>query len=126
MKIMNYIKGRDKATINKVEIPGGGDFFRVSYKDKDRGSIVSRYLGNFWEAETVLLKKGYHGEKEQEYKGVIIRWRERGIHNVADTLYKDGYYEYLPPFPGTIFYWAATIPEAQAEIDRLERFSNSL
>ena len=126
MKTMFYTNGRDVATIKRAEITGQ-DFFLVNYLDGQRGSRVSRYLVNFWEAEAVLHSLGYTGEKDAEYKGIQIRWREPGLHNVADICYKwKGYYEYCPPFPGTIIYWAASIPEAQAEIDRLETIKNTI
>lgn len=126
MKTMIYKKAKGRttlrATINKVQITGR-DYFCVSYTDEERGSVVSRYLANFWEAESSLIKLGYKGEKDAEYKGIAIRWRERGIHNTMDAIYKDGWYGFLPPFPGTIFYDAESIPAACAEIDRLEHFS---
>lgn len=125
MKTMNYTKGQLKATINTVELKGG-TFFCVIYPDTERGSKVSRYLSNFFEAESFLINLGYKGEKDAEYRGIAIRWRERGIHNVMDTIYKDGYYMFLPPFPGTIFYDAESIPAACAEIDRLENLSKAI
>lgn len=125
MKTMNYTKGQLKATINTVELKGG-TFFCVIYPDTERGSKVSRYLSNFWEAESCLISQGYKGEKDAEYKGIAIRWRERGIHNVMDAIYKDGYYMFVPPFPGTIFYDAESIPAACAEIDRLENLSKAI
>lgn len=100
-----------------------GVFFCVTYLDEERGSKVNRYFTNFWEAESVLINLGYKGEKDSEYKGIAIRWRERGIHNTMDAIYEDGYYTFLPPFPGTIFYDAESIPAACAEIDRLENLS---
>lgn len=122
---MFYTKGRLRATISKVVIKGSV-FFCVIYPDTERGSKVSRYLSNFWEAEPCLISQGYKGEKDSEYKGIAIRWREWGIHNVMDAIYKDGYYSFLPPFPGTIFYDAESIPAACAEIDRLENLSKAI
>jgi len=122
MKTMFYKKGSLTATINTVELKGG-TFFRVIYPDTERKSEVTRYLSNFFEAESCLINLGYKGEKDSEYKGIAIRWRERGVHNVMDAIYKDGYFSFLPPFPGTIFYDAESIPAACAEIDRLENFS---
>lgn len=129
MKTMFYTKGRLMATISKVELQRtkffrGGTCFCIIYPDTERKSKVRRYFSNFFEAESCLINLGYKGENDAEYKGIAIRWRERGIHNVMDTIYKDGYYMFLPPFPGTIFYDAATIEEAKAEIDRLENLSN--
>lgn len=111
------------ATIEKTTDEGGMEWFVISYADEERGSQVTQYFTNFWEAEATLAKMGYRGTKDATYKGVEIRWRERGIHNVLDMLHKDGYYSFLPPFPGTIYYDAATIEEAKAEIDRLEELS---
>lgn len=126
MKTMIYKKAVGRkvltASISTVVLKGG-EFFCVIYPDEERGSKVSRYLTNFWEAESVLINLGYKGEKDSEYKGIAIRWRERGIHNTMDAIYKDGWYSFLPPFPGTIFYDAATIEDAMAEIDRLENLS---
>lgn len=125
MKTMFYKKGRLMATISTVELKGG-TFFCVIYPDTERKSKVSRYFSNFFEAESCLIKLGYKGEKDSEYKGIAIRWREKGIHNVMDAVYKDGYYSFLPPFPGTIFYDAESIPAACAEIDRLENLSKAI
>lgn len=126
MKTMIYKKAVGSkvltASISTVTLKGG-EFFCVIYPDEKRGSKVSRYLTNFWKAESCLIKLGYKGEKDSEYKGIAIRWRERGIHNTMDAIHKDGWYSFLPPFPGTIFYDAESIPAACAEIDRLEHFS---
>lgn len=129
MKTMIYKKAVGRkvltASISTVALKGG-EFFCVIYPDEKRGSKVSRYLTNFWEAESVLVNLGYKGEKDSEYKGIAIRWRERGIHNVMDAIHKEGWYGFLPPFPGTIFYDAESIPAACAEIDRLEKLYNSI
>lgn len=122
MKTMFYTNGQQRAEIVKLVRHDGSVFFRISMKVGDElGYIVAP---NFWKAESYLITLGYKGEKDTEYKGIAIRWRERGIHNTMDAIYKDGYYTFLPPFPGTIFYDAATIKEAKAEIDRLENLSN--
>lgn len=110
------------ANIDKVFVKSR-EYFVINYTDEVRGSLVTQYFRNFWEAESILARMGYEGVKDRTYKGIAIRWRERGIHNVMDAVYKDGYYMFLPPFPGTIFYDAATIEEAEAEIDRLENLS---
>lgn len=127
MKTMHYRKfvkpGYLWANIDKVFIKGR-EYFVINYTDEVRGSLVTQYFTNFWEAESILTRMGYEGVEDRTYKGIAIRWRERGIHNTMDAVYKDGYYMFLPPFPGTIFYDAATIEEAKAEIDRLENLSN--
>lgn len=121
MKTMFYTNGRQRAAIQKLARHDGSAFFRITMKVGDE----LRYIAapTFWKAETFLADLGYKGEKDAEYKGIAIRWRERGIHNTMDTVYEDGYYTFLPPFPGTIFYDAATIEDAMAEIDRLENLS---
>ena len=120
MKTMYYTNGQNTAIINKV-IKDNCEVFRVAL---DKGEkVIFDTFENFWDAETFLVERGYRGTKDATYKGVEIRWRERGIHNVLDMLYKDGYYSFVPPFPGTIYYDAATIEEAKAEIDRLEELS---
>ena len=127
MKTMLYRKfvapGYLWATINSLIEKDQTEWFVIQYYDEERGSWASWYFTNFWEAEATLAKMGYRGTKDATYKGIEIRWRERGIHAVNDTIYPDGYYSFLPPFPGTIYYDAATIEEAKAEIDRLDDLS---
>lgn len=129
MKTMYYRKfvapGYLWATIDKV-VKKGMEYFVINYADEKRGSQVTQYIKNFWEAESILIRMGYEGVKDRIYKGIAIRWRERGIHNTMDAIYKDGWYGFLPPFPGTIFYDAESIPAACAEIDRLENLYNSI
>ena len=122
MKTMFYTNGQQRAEIVKLVRHDGSTFFRIAMKVGDE----LRYIvaPTFWKAESFLADLGYKGEKDAEYKGIAIRWRERGIHNTMDAIYPDGYYTFLPPFPGTIFYDAATIEDAMAEIDRLENLSN--
>lgn len=121
MKTMIYTNGQQRAEISSVQ---GAS--KVLYRASIMVNGKRRFIGlspNFWKVESYLVNLGYKGEKDAEYKGVAIRWRERGIHSTLDAIYKDGYYTFLPPFPGTIFYDAATIEEAKAEIDRLENLS---
>lgn len=125
MKTMLYKKGCLTAAISKVERKGGKSFC-ATFPNTEGKRIVHRYFSDFYLAESCLIDFGYKGEKDAEYKGIAIRWREKGIHNVMDAVYKDGYYMFLPPFPGTIFYDAATIEEAKAEIDRLENLSKAI
>lgn len=119
---MFYTNGQQRAEINSVQGQS-----KVFYRASIMVNGERRYIGlssNFWKVESFLVNLGYKGEKDAEYKGIPIRWRERGIHNTMDAIYKDGYYTFLPPFPGTIFYDAATIEDAMAEIDRLKNLSN--
>lgn len=121
MKTMYYTNGQQRAEIDSIQ--GQSKVFYRASKVVDGKRIHIGLSWNFWKVESYLINLGYKGEKDAEYKGIAIRWRERGIHNTMDAIYKDGYYMFLPPFPGTIFYDAATIEEAKAEIDRLENLS---